>query len=73
MTQRQEERSIGGRASATAEARALVAGMLRRLQAGDDVRKTMIRRLRRAIAARDYENPLKLGVAADRMAEELKS
>jgi hypothetical protein len=45
--------------------------MLRRLQAGADLREAKIGRLRRAIAAQDYENPLKLDIAADRMADEL--
>lgn len=71
MSQANRKRSIGGRASGGPETRALVAQMLRRLQAGADLREAKIGRLRRAIAAQDYENPLKLDIAADRMADEL--
>ena len=49
-----------------------MASMLRRLNAGEDLRKRMIRRVRRAITAQDYENPLKLQVAAERLEAELK-
>jgi hypothetical protein len=73
MSQDDRKESIGGRASAAPEERALVASMLRRLQTGRDVRQAKVRRLRRAIAAEVYENPLKLDVAADRMAEEVQS
>ncbi|HEY2585942.1 MAG TPA: hypothetical protein VGI81_09285 [Tepidisphaeraceae bacterium] len=72
MSERKQEGSVGGRASVAPEDRALVASMLRRLQAGEDLREAMVRRVRRAIAAQDYENPLKLEITADRMAEALK-
>lgn len=49
----------------------LVAQMVQRLRAGGDLRRSMIRHVRRAIRTGDYENPLKLDVAADRVVREL--
>lgn len=72
MSQREQQGSVEGRASVTPADRALAASMLQRLRAGEDLREAMIRRVRRAIAAQDYENPLKLEIAADRMTDELK-
>ena len=45
--------------------------MLRALKSGADVRRRKVRRLRGAIRAFAYENPLKLHVALERMATDL--
>ena len=50
--------------------RELAARMLAVLRAGRDVRARKVRRLRAAVRARAYENPLKLHVALERMAED---
>jgi hypothetical protein len=41
--------------------------MLTLLQAGADLRRAKVRRLRRAIRSRTYENDLKLAVALERL------
>jgi hypothetical protein len=41
--------------------------MLARLRAGGDLRRAKVRRLRRAIRSRTYENDLKLAVALERL------
>lgn len=61
------------RAAATPGDLAMAEAMLQRLKAGDDLRESKVRRVRHAIDSQEYENPLKLDVAADRMADELKS
>ena len=45
--------------------------MLGALRSGADVRRRKVRRLRGAVRAAAYENPLKLHVALDRLAAEL--
>jgi hypothetical protein len=45
---------------------------LERLKNGDDLRQHMVRRVRRAICRDEYENLLKLEIAVDRIADELK-
>lgn len=61
------------RSSATPDDLALVAALLEQLKAGVDVRQEKIRRIRSAIRAWDYENPLKLEIAAERVVEEIGS
>jgi hypothetical protein len=51
---------------------ACVAFMLAKLKAGHDLRQAKVRRVREAILANDYENSLKLDVAADRVVDEIK-
>ena len=51
--------------------RAAAAKMLAALRDGADVRRRKVRRLRGAVRAAAYENPLKLQVALDRLATEL--
>ena len=55
------------RASATRAELAAVATMLQRLKDGLDLRQAKVRRVRNAIRAHEYENSLKLKVAAERM------
>jgi uncharacterized protein YdeI (YjbR/CyaY-like superfamily) len=59
--------------SATLEERKLVARMLEKLKAGKDTREAKIARVRNAIFADDYENALKLDVAAERVVDSLSS
>jgi hypothetical protein len=59
--------------SATLEERKLVATMLEKLKAGKDTREAKIARVRNAIFADDYENALKLDVAAERVVDSLSS
>ena len=47
--------------------------MLRALNEGADVRRRKVRRLRAAVRAAAYENPLKLHVAADKLAGEVSA
>ena len=51
---------------------ALVEQFLAALRAGADFRDRKVRRLRAGIRARAYENHLKLEVACDRLAAELR-
>ena len=51
--------------------RAVAERMLRALKAGTDVRRQKVRRVRAAIRALAYENPLKVQVAVDRLTSEL--
>jgi hypothetical protein len=50
---------------------ALAERMLAALRSGSDVRRRKVRRVRAAVRALAYENPLKLHVALDRVAGEL--
>ena len=50
---------------------ALAERMLAALRSGSDVRSRKVRRVRAAVRALAYENPLKLHVALDRVAGEL--
>ena len=52
--------------------RVLAARMLRALKTGSDVRRRKVRRLRGAIRAMEYENPLKVQVALDRLSSDLR-
>ena len=45
--------------------------LLAALREGQDVRRRKVRRVRGAVRAAAYENPLKLHVALDRLADEL--
>lgn len=49
----------------------LVARMVQRIRAGGDLRRLMIRRVRSAIRSGEYENSLKVEIAAGRVVEEL--
>jgi hypothetical protein len=51
--------------------RAAAARMLAAIRQGADVRKRKVRRLRGAVRAAVYENPLKLHVALDKLADDL--
>jgi hypothetical protein len=51
--------------------RVLLEQLLAALRAGTDLRHRKVRRLRAAIRARTYENPLKFEVATDRLATDL--
>jgi hypothetical protein len=51
--------------------RQVMRAMLARLRAGKDLREEKIHRIKKAIAANEYENTLKLEVAVDRMTETL--
>jgi len=62
------ERSLAERSLAD---RILAERMLRALKSGSDFRRRKVRRMRGAIRAFAYENPLKLHVALDRLAEDL--
>lgn len=64
---------LSPRSSATPGDLALVALLLRQLKGGADLRQEKIRRIRRAIRFHDYENSLKLDIAAERMVEEIRS
>ena len=55
----------------SAEDREAAERMLAALRAGADLRRRKVRRLRGAVRAAAYENPLKLHVALDRLASEL--
>jgi hypothetical protein len=55
--------------SVTVEDREIIATMLARLKEGKDIRQAKIDRVRHAINSDDYENSLKLDVAADRMVQ----
>jgi hypothetical protein len=57
--------------SRTETDRAAAARMLAALRSGQDVRRRKVRRLRGAVRAAAYENPLKLHVALDKLADEL--
>lgn len=46
--------------------------MLRRLRAGRDLRRAKIRRVKRSVDERSYENELKLQVAVERLAREME-
>jgi hypothetical protein len=50
----------------------LLAAMLRRLRAGRDLRRAKIRRVKRSVDERSYENELKLQVAVERLAREIE-
>ena len=52
--------------------RVLAQRMLRALKTGSDVRRNKVRRLRAAIRAMAYENPLKVEVALDRLSSDLR-
>jgi len=58
--------------SAEPAQRAFVALMLAKLKAGKDLRRAKVNRLRDAILANDYENSLKLDVAADRVVDAIE-
>jgi len=58
--------------SAKPAERAFVALMLAKLKAGEDLRRAKIDRLKDAILANDYENSLKLDIAADRIVEAME-
>ena len=51
----------------------LARAMLARLKAGKDVRRLKVERVREAILDNEYENVLKLTVAADRVVEEMET
>lgn len=72
MTQA-DGQSNSARRSATPGDLALLASLMQRLRAGDDLRHQKIRRIRSAIRAKDYENPLKLEIAAERLVEEIET
>jgi hypothetical protein len=55
----------------SAEERAAAVRMLAALRGGQDVRRRKVRRVRGAVRAAAYENPLKLHVALDKLADEL--
>ena len=55
----------------TTEDRAAAERMLGALRQGADVRRRKVRRLRGAVRAAAYENPLKLHIALDKLADEL--
>lgn len=59
------------RSTATPGDLAFVATLLGRLRGGDDMRRDKVRRLRKSIRAQDYENFLKLDIAAERVVAEL--
>lgn len=71
MAKQNAERAARRGSTATAHERKLVEAMLVRLKRGKDVRTKKVRRVRLAIVGREYENPLKLAVAAERVADEL--
>ena len=52
--------------------RAVVVLMLAKLKAGEDLRRAKINRLKDAILADDYENSLKLDIAADRVVDAME-
>jgi hypothetical protein len=60
------------RARVTPDDVILVAQMVQRMRVGADLRRSMIRRMREAIRNQEYENPLKLDIAADRVADVLE-
>jgi hypothetical protein len=64
------ERELAERALAD---RILAERMLRALKSGADFRRRKVRRLRGAIRAFAYENPLKLQVALDRLSTDLRA
>jgi hypothetical protein len=53
------------------EDRAAAEKLLAALRGGADVRRRKVRRVRGAVRAAAYENPLKLHVALDRLTDEL--
>ena len=53
------------------EDRAAADKLLAALRGGADVRRRKVRRVRGAVRAAAYENPLKLHVALDKLADEL--
>lgn len=61
------------RSTATPGDLAFVAMMLHKLRVGDDLRCDKVRRIRTSIRANDYENSLKLDVAAERVVTELET
>lgn len=64
--------STPDRANPRSEAdRAAAERMVAALRRGTDVRRRKVRRLRAAVRAAVYENPLKLHVALDRLSEDL--
>ena len=57
--------------SRTEADRAAAGRMLAALRSGQDVRRRKVRRVRGAVRAAAYENPQKLHVALDKLADEL--
>ncbi|HSU67956.1 MAG TPA: hypothetical protein VLJ39_13860 [Tepidisphaeraceae bacterium] len=51
----------------------LVRAMLARLKAGRDLRRAKVERVKDAILANEYENMLKLDVAADRVIDAIRA
>lgn len=64
--------SFPRRPTATADDLALVAVMMQRLRAGADLRRAKVRRIRSAIHACEYENALKLDIAAERVVDDVR-
>jgi hypothetical protein len=52
--------------------RILAARMLRALKSGGDFRRRTVRRVRGSIRAFEYENPLKLHVAIERLTDDFQ-
>jgi hypothetical protein len=71
MTDRTAETSPTQSSAKLAE-RAFVALMLAKLKAGEDLRRAKVDRLKDAILADDYENSLKLDIAADRIVDAME-
>jgi hypothetical protein len=63
---------VSSRSTATPGELAFVEGLLERLRAGQDLRREKVRRLRKSIRANDYENSLKLDIAAERVADDVR-
>lgn len=68
-----EGKTQSARLSVTPGDLAFVDSLVRRLKAGTDLRHDKIHRIRSAICAHDYENPLKLDIAAERVVEEIET
>jgi hypothetical protein len=67
-----DHESLSSRSTATPGDLAFVAALLHRLRAGEDLRGEKVRRLRKSIRANDYENPLKLEIAAERVVDDVR-
>ena len=69
---RRRNQLVNGSAVPSPQDLALARAMLDRLKAGKDLRVSKIRRLKTAIRSDEYENSLKVEVAAERVADEIK-
>ena len=61
----------GGKNHRSSQDRAAARRLLAALRAGADVRRGKVRRVRGAVRAQAYENPLKLQVAVERLSDDL--